>query len=87
MFYTYIIESVSKSWYYGHTNNVELRLHQHNTGQSKWTKGKGPWRVIFLRPFASNLEANRFELYLKKLKNKGYIKITFAQYFLIDAVR
>ena len=83
MFYTYIIESPSGEWYYGHTNELEQRLHRHNTNQNKSTRYKGPWKLIFRRPFDSKLEANRFELYLKKLRNKEYIRLTFAQYFIV----
>ncbi|MBO3700855.1 GIY-YIG nuclease family protein [Roseivirga sp. E12] len=81
--YTYILESsTSGRWYYGHSANVEERLLQHNAGQNKSTRNKGPWTLIFIRGFGNKLEANRFELYLKKLKNKSYIKREYAQYFL-----
>lgn len=80
---TYILESsTSGLWYYGHSANVEERLYQHNAGKNKSTRNKGPWKLIFIREFENKLEANRFELYLKKLKNKGYIKKEYKQYFL-----
>ncbi|WP_170827371.1 GIY-YIG nuclease family protein [Roseivirga sp. 4D4] len=81
--YTYILESSTNGrWYYGHSANVEQRLIQHNNGQNKSTRNKGPWRLIFIREFENRLEANRFELYLKKLKNKSYIKREYTRYFL-----
>lgn len=71
LYFTYIIES-SKSgkWYYGHTDNTERRLWEHNSGQNISTRNKGPWKMIFLWSFETELEAIRFELKLKKLKNK-----------------
>ncbi|HEV8513300.1 MAG TPA: GIY-YIG nuclease family protein [Cyclobacteriaceae bacterium] len=79
---TYIIESEkTENWYYGHSDNLERRLNEHNSGQTKSTRGKGPWRLIFERPFATKLDANRFELKLKKLKNKEYIKRNYNEFF------
>jgi putative endonuclease len=63
MFCTYILESPGGVWYYGHTNDIDRRLHQHNRDQNKWTKNKGPWRLIFARYFDTKLDANRFELH------------------------
>jgi putative endonuclease len=82
VYFTYIIESEKTgNWYYGHSDNLERRLHEHNSGQTKSTRGKGSWRLIFKRPFTMKLDANRFELELKKLKNKQYIKRRFNEFF------
>ncbi|AFH49900.1 Putative URI domain endonuclease [Ignavibacterium album JCM 16511] len=82
-FYTYIIESLSdQSWYIGHTNNIERRLEEHNSGENKSTRAKRPWKLIFLRKFETNLEANRFELKLKKLRNKNFIRKEYSEFFL-----
>ena len=82
-YYTYIIESViSQRWYIGHTHDIDRRLVEHNSGENKSTKGKGPWQLIFLRSFNNNLDANRFELKLKKLRNKKFIRNEYSDYFL-----
>ncbi len=83
IYFTYIIESEkSKRWYYGHSNDLERRLIEHNSGQNKSTRNNGPWELIFKRPFDTKSEANKFELELKKLKNKEYIKFKYQQYFI-----
>ncbi len=69
-------------WYYGHTDDLKRRVKEHNTGQNKSTKNKGPWELIFAREFESKLEANRFELLLKSLRNKNYIQKEYSAYFL-----
>ena len=85
-YFTYIIESEkTERWYYGHSNDLERRLIEHNSGQNKSTKNKGPWKLIFKRSFDTNLGANKFELELKKLKNKKYVKFKYQQYFIIDS--
>ena len=83
IYYTYIVESIRTSnWYIGHSDNTDRRLVEHNSGQNKSTRGRGPWKIIFLRSFSSKIEANRFELKLKKLRNKDYIRKEYSEYFL-----
>ena len=83
---TYIIQSTkSKGWYYGHSNDLDWRLIEHNSGQNKSIKNKGVWELIFKRAFDTKIKANKFELELKKLRNKEYIKIKYQQYFIIDS--
>ena len=83
LYVTYIISSLKNNkWYYGHTDNITRRLLEHNSGLNKSTKNKGPWKLIFLRYFSKKIEANRFELKLKSLKNKEYIKREFSEFFL-----
>ncbi len=82
-YYRYIIESLSNfHWYIGHSNDLQRRLTEHNSDQNKSTRGKGPWKLIFLRTFDNNLDANRFELKLKKLRNKKFIRNEYSDYFL-----
>ena len=72
-YFTYIIVSKkNKRWYYGHSNDLERRIIEHNSGQNKSTKNKGPWELIFKKAFNRKLEANKFELELKGFKNKEY---------------
>ena len=85
VYFTYIIESEkNKKWYYGHSNDLERRLVEHNSGQNKSTKNKGSWKLNFKRPFDTKLHANKFELELKKIKNKEYIKYKYQQFFVTD---
>ncbi len=84
IFYTYIIESLkTHNWYIGHTNYINRRLVEHNSGQNKPTKNKGPWKLIFLVDFETNVEANRFEIKLKKIRNKDFIKKDYSDFFLV----
>ncbi|KKW02929.1 MAG: hypothetical protein UY37_C0009G0003 [Candidatus Beckwithbacteria bacterium GW2011_GWC2_49_11] len=39
MYYVYVIKSYKNERHYiGHTNNLKRRIHEHNSGQSKYTK-------------------------------------------------
>jgi putative endonuclease len=74
-FYTYILESLTDGTYYiGSTKDIEDRITRHNSGRSKYTKSKRPWKIIFTRAFPSRAEAVQLELYLKKKKNRKRIR-------------
>ena len=83
MFQVYIIESLStKKWYYGHTNDLKRRLLEHNAGKNISTKQRGPWNYVFNGPVSTLTEAVEFEKYLKRTRNKDYIKSKYFQYFI-----
>jgi putative endonuclease len=82
MYFVYIIESSSSGkWYYGYTHDLNQRLEAHNSGRNISTASRGPWSYIFQRPFASDKEARSFETYLKKSRNKQYLRAKFSEYF------
>ncbi|NMB81046.1 MAG: GIY-YIG nuclease family protein [Ignavibacteria bacterium] len=75
MYNVYIIRSTSKSKYYiGQTNNLELRLIQHNSGYSKATKSGIPWELVFQKEFDSRSDAYQFEQKIKRMKSKKYLE-------------
>ena len=83
MFYVYIIESASSGrWYYGSTTDPKERLAYHNKGWNRSTRGRGPWKLIFLRTFEREINAREFEFQLKRLRNKEYVRKKYREYFL-----
>ena len=77
-YYCYILQSqISNKHYIGVTENVMHRLEQHNNGLSKWTKGKGPWVLLWQHQFYTLSEARKFENLLKRQKGgSGFYSIT-----------
>ena len=74
-FHTYILESATTGMLYiGQTSNVEKRLARHNAGGSRFTRGKGPWRLLFSVSFETRSEAVLMENKLKGFKNPAKIK-------------
>ena len=59
--------------YIGQTANLKDRLLRHNQNRNKFTKNKGPWKLLFAKSFDTRDEAVSLELKLKKLKNKTFI--------------
>jgi len=74
MYYTHVLQSLStEKLYIGHTENLDRRLHEHNSNQSKSTRFRGPWELIFKKEFSTKSEAATFEYKLKRVKNKNYL--------------
>jgi len=74
MYYVYILES-SKSdiLYYGYTGNLRKRVEEHNTGQTKFTKGHISWKLVWYCAFENKQKAKDFELYLKSGSGKAFV--------------
>ena len=69
----YIIYSEKNKMYYiGHTNNLEDRLIRHNSNRNKFTKNKGPWKIIKTVKCSTKSEAYKLELKLKSFKNSEF---------------
>jgi predicted GIY-YIG superfamily endonuclease len=64
----YALRNSAGRIYIGISNDVAVRLHQHNDGVSKWTKGKGPWSLIWTSEAMSLSDARKFENRLKRQK-------------------
>lgn len=74
MFYAYIIQSeVDSSFYKGHCQNLNERLKQHNSGQTKSIKNKTPFKIVYFEEFSSRPEAMKGEKYFKPAAGRRYI--------------
>jgi putative endonuclease len=57
----YVIENPSGKLYVGLSEDVSTRLQQHNEGISKWTTGKGPWKLLWTSKTMSLSDARKLE--------------------------
>jgi putative endonuclease len=73
----YVLQNGFGSFYIGLSNDVTRRLKQHNSGQSRWTKGRGPWVIIWESENLSLTSARKLENRLKRQgRGKGFYSIT-----------
>ena len=73
----YVIQNPAKQIYIGLSEDVFHRLAQHNDGISKWTKGKGPWTLIWTSEALSLSDARKLENLLKRQKGGvGFYRFT-----------
>lgn len=75
MWYVYVLQSnKDKKWYTGSTGDLRKRFTQHQEGLSTWTKGRGPFTIIYYEACISETDARSRELYLKSGMGKRYLK-------------
>lgn len=68
MNYCYILECGDGSLYTGWTNNIVKRYQAHCEGKgAKYTKGRGPFTIVFLETFATKEDAMSREYEIKHL--------------------
>lgn len=67
MYFVYVLLNRAGLAYTGSTNDVQARLAKHNAGRgAKFTKGRGPWRVVHVEEFAARGPALSREAAIKK---------------------
>jgi putative endonuclease len=75
MYTVYILRSIKHERnYYGHTNNLSLRLKKHNTGKVKSTKAYRPWTIIHTEQYKTKSEAYKREMFFKSIEGYKYLK-------------
>ena len=68
MNYVYIVECSDGTFYTGWTNNLEKRIDMHSKGVgAKYTKGRGPVKLVYNEIFETKEDAMRREYQIKKL--------------------
>lgn len=74
MFRAYVLLSETTGRkYIGQTANIEARLITHNNGESRYTKNRGPWQLIYDESYSTRSEAMKRERYLKTGKGREFI--------------
>lgn len=65
--YVYLLECSDQTLYTGITTDVDRRLAEHNAGVgAKYTKGRGPVRLLAFRCVNSRSDALKLEAFVKK---------------------
>ena len=76
MNYTYILECADGSLYCGWTNDVHKRVEDHNAGKgAKYTKGRGPVKLVYYEAFETKEEACKREYVIKQLTKSQKMKL------------
>jgi predicted GIY-YIG superfamily endonuclease len=73
----YVLQNSLRHRYIGFTENIALRVQQHNSGMTPSTRGKGPWELIWQSDRLELIDARGLELNLKRQKGgNGFYQIT-----------
>jgi putative endonuclease len=76
MYFVYVAQSINTPSYLykGHCENLHVRLHQHNSGQTKSNSPYIPLRIIYYESF-DTLEASvKCEKYWKTAAGRRYLQ-------------
>ena len=65
MYHVYVLRNHEGRLYIGQTEDMERRLEQHRTGESRWTRSRGPRQLVLNESFATRSEAMKREKALK----------------------
>ena len=72
-----VIQNSEGRFYIGLSEDITKRLEDHNTGVSKWTKYRGPWKLVWQSEAQSLTEARKLENRLKAQKGgDGFYRLT-----------
>tara|TARA_Y100000385_G_C13013463_1_gene602762 strand:- start:852 stop:1280 length:429 start_codon:yes stop_codon:yes gene_type:complete len=67
--YLYIVECRDGTFYTGITTDIKKRIDAHNSGRgAKYTRGRGPVKLMHIRRYADRSAASKAEYKIKKLK-------------------
>jgi putative endonuclease len=79
-YYTYILRSEKDcSFYIGFTSDLAKRIEFHNSGKSKYTSKKIPWKLVYFEAFDVKSDAIKREIFLKKQRNKAFYERLIQQ--------
>ena len=74
-YYVYVIQSIEGYKYTGMTEDLELRLRQHNEKSlSFWTKRGTNWKLVYNEEFYNKTDALKREKWLKTGVGREFIK-------------
>jgi putative endonuclease len=76
MWSVYIIQCRDQTLYTGITNNLTNRLEMHESGQAaKYTKGRGPFKLVYQEFFENRSLSTKRESEIKKFKKEDKNKL------------
>ena len=80
-FQVYILYSSSvNTFYVGYTENVSVRIEQHNAGKSNFTSKAKDWQLMYVESFCSREAAMKREMEIKNKKSRKYIEWLISTY-------
>ncbi|AGF54100.1 MULTISPECIES: GIY-YIG nuclease family protein [Clostridium] len=68
MNYVYIVECSDGTFYTGWTNNLDKRIEMHSNGTgAKYTRGRGPVKLVYNEQFEDKRDAMKREYEIKQM--------------------
>ena len=75
MYSIYILRSMKNNRYYiGCTKDMERRLNEHNSGETKGNRYYRPFELVYKEEYDNPAEARKRERYIKSQKSRKFIE-------------
>ena len=75
MAFVYVLKStITGRYYIGSTQDVSLRLSQHNSGMMRSTRAGRPWTLVYSEQLRTVADAMKRERQIKSWKNRPYMQ-------------
>ena len=82
MVYVYVLQSESDhGLYIGMSGDLERRLGEHQRGESKSTKARRPWMLIYYEAYLQRADAEGRELFLKSGGGRKFLERQLKYHF------
>ena len=80
MHYTYILTCADNTLYFGCTNNLKKRIHEHNTSKSgaHYTKIRRPVLLTYKEEYKTLAEARAREAEIKRMKREEKLDLIIS---------
>ena len=80
--FVYMVECADKTLYTGWTTDVERRLKAHNAGRgAKYTRERGPVRLVYIEEVADRRAAMKRELEIKRMARAKKLQLIGSEEF------
>ena len=81
----YILECSDKSLYTGIATDLEKRIARHENGNgARYTRGRGPFRLVYTEICADRSEATKRELFIKALSRTEKLAFIKVQTLIVN---
>ncbi len=77
MYYIYILKCADGTLYTGSTNDLEKRVHAHNTSKTaaKYTRSRRPVELVYSESFRTKSKALKREWEIKGMEREGKLTL------------
>jgi putative endonuclease len=82
MVYVYVLQSdLDHGLYIGMSRDLRRRFREHQTGESKSTSGRRPWKLIYYESYIEHQDAMGREIFLKSGRGRKFLDKQLKTHF------
>ena len=86
IFYVYVLQNDKGRLYIGFTSDLQTRIQTHQENEAGWTRGKGPWKLVYCETFTNRIHPLHREKSLKRGKSNQELRSLVSQNTAVERV-